>query len=85
MDTQASIRQIALSQLANQFQQQGHAPEAAQQMATLVILRADFDLMSAQLSRLLAWLEVNHPALHQEALDLAEATRKEFEQRVQLG
>ncbi len=85
MNTQESIRQIALLRLAEQLQQQGHSPEMAQQMAAFVILRADFDLMSAQLARLLTWLEVNHPDLHPEAVALAEATRQEFEQRVQQG
>lgn len=69
--------------LITAFVAQGHPPEYAQHMATAAIFQTDLELRNAQLSRLLAWLKQEHPALYRDALGLVEATREEFEQRVQ--
>lgn len=77
-----SIRQEALTVLTSELTSQGHPPEYAQHMAAAVIFQTDLDLCSAQLSRLLAWLKDAHAELYPEALDLVEATRQEFENRI---
>jgi hypothetical protein len=54
-------------------------------MAAAVIFQADLDLCAAQLARVLSWLKQNHPELYPEAVQLVDATREEFERRVQNG
>lgn len=54
-------------------------------MAAALIFPADLDLCSAQLLKLLTWLQENHRDLYPEALSLIDATREEFEQRVKQG
>jgi hypothetical protein len=80
-----SVRQQALAALTAELTQQGHPPEYAQHMAAAVIFQADLDLCTAQLARLLSWLKQNHPNLYPEAVQLVDATREEFERRVQRG
>ncbi|QZZ21045.1 hypothetical protein J5X98_00590 [Leptothermofonsia sichuanensis E412] len=80
-----SVRQHALEALTVTFVAQGHPTEYATHMATAAIFQADLELRNAQLTRLLAWLKQEHPAIYQEALDLVETTREEFEKRVQLS
>lgn len=80
-----SVRQQALSALTAELTQQGHPPEYAQHMAAAVIFQADLDLCAAQLARLLSWLKQNYPQLYPEAVQLVDATREEFERRVQRG
>jgi hypothetical protein len=80
-----SIRQQALAALTAELTQRGHPPEYAQHMAAAVIFQADLDLCTAQLARLLSWLQQNHPNLYPEAVQLVDATREEFERRVQRG
>jgi hypothetical protein len=78
-----AIRQQALTVLTAQFVAQGHPPEYATQMATAVIFQTDLELRNAQLSRLLDWLKQNHADVYKDALAMVEATREEFERRVQ--
>lgn len=80
-----SVRQQALVALTAELAQQGHPPEYAQHMAAAVIFQADLDLCAAQLARVLSWLKQNHPQLYPEAVQLVDATREEFERRVQNG
>jgi len=77
------VKQQALLTLIAAFVAQGHPAEYAQHMATAAIFQTDLELRNAQLSRLLAWLKQEHPAVYPNALALVEATREEFEQRVQ--
>jgi hypothetical protein len=77
------VRQQALTTLTAIFVSQGHSIECAAQMATAAIFQADLELRNAQFARLLAWLKQAHPEAYPEALELAEATREEFERRVQ--
>ncbi len=79
------VRIKAAEQLIELFVTQGHPRQYAQYMAVMTITRADVDLLSAQLSRLLAWIEQEHPAVHQGALDLVAQTREEFERRIHNG
>jgi len=79
------VRLQAAEQLTLAFMAQGHEQHYAQQMAVMVITRADVDLLTAQLGRLLAWLQENHPDLHPQVVALVAETRAEFERRVQLG
>lgn len=76
-------RKVALEVLTAQFVTQGHPAQYATHMATAAIFQADLELRNAQLSRLLSWLEQNQPEAYTEALTLVEATREEFERRVQ--
>ncbi len=77
------VRQQALQALTVAFVTQGHPTQYATHMATAAIFQADLELRNAQLSRLLAWLKQEHGDIYQEALNLVESTRIEFEQRVQ--
>lgn len=79
---QDDVRKEALLALTTQFMRQGHPPEYAQQMATASIFQTDLELRNAQFARLLAWLKDQHSDLYQEAVDLAEAVRQEFERRL---
>lgn len=79
------VRQQALTALTTELTAQGHPPDYAQHMAAAVIFQADLDLCAAQLARILAWLNQDHPELYSEALDLLGATREEFEHRVRQG
>ncbi|HEY9876957.1 MAG TPA: hypothetical protein V6D29_00815 [Leptolyngbyaceae cyanobacterium] len=79
---QEDIRKQALIALTAQFVKQGHPPQYAQQMATASIFQADLELRNAQMSRILVWLREQHPEIHQEAVELAETVRQEFERRV---
>lgn len=80
---QEDIRKQALLALTAQFVHQGHPAEYAQHMATASIFQADLELRNAQFTRILGWLRDQHPEIYQEALELSEAVRLEFEQRVQ--
>ena len=77
------VRQQALTALTHQFVQQGHPENYATFMAMSTIFQVDLELRNAQLSRLLSWIHQKHPDLHTEATQLVEATREEFEKRVQ--
>lgn len=77
------VRQQALAALTAAFLAQGHPVEYAKHMATAAIFQTDLELRNAQLSRLIAWLKQDYPAVHQEAISLIETTREEFERRVQ--
>jgi hypothetical protein len=77
------VRQQALAALTTLFVSQGHPTEYASHMATAAIFQTDLELRNAQLSRLLSWLQQEHPGVHAPALALVEQTRAEFEQRVQ--
>ncbi len=79
------VRQQALVALTSELVAQGHPSEYAQHMAAALIFQADLDLCSAQLARLTAWLKEEHADLYPQALNLIEATREEFERRVQTG
>ncbi|MEN9221268.1 MAG: hypothetical protein Q6M04_02405 [Thermostichus sp. BF3_bins_97] len=79
------IRQQALAALTSELAKQGHPAQYAQHMAAAVIFQADLDLCAAQLARLLSWLKQNHPEAYPEAVQLVDATRDEFERRVQNG
>ncbi len=77
------IRQQALAALIASFIAQGHPEEYAKHMAIATIFQADLELRNAQLTRLLGWLQQTHPTVYPKALHLLDATRTEFEQRVQ--
>ncbi|MGJ3254303.1 MAG: hypothetical protein ACFE0J_24690 [Elainellaceae cyanobacterium] len=77
------VRQHALSALTVQLVKQGHPEQYAQHMATAVIFQTDLELRNAQLARLLSWLKQEHTEIYDEATSLVEATRAEFERRVQ--
>ncbi len=77
------IRQQALAALIASFIAQGHPEEYAKHMAIATIFQADLELRNAQLTRLLGWLQQTHPTVYPDALQLLDATRTEFEQRVQ--
>lgn len=79
---QEDVRKQALLTLTAHFVQQGHPAQYAQHIATASIFQADLELRNAQFSRILVWLRESHPALYQEAVDLAESVRQEFEKRV---
>ncbi len=81
--TQDAIRQQALMALMAQFVKQGHPDEYAQYMATSAIFQADLELRNAQMTRLLSWLQEEHPAVYEGAIALVEETRAEFEKRIQ--
>lgn len=81
--TSDSVRQQALTVLMANFIAQGHPETYAQHMATAVIFQTDLELRNAQLSRLLSWLKQEHSQIYQEAIELTNATREEFERRVQ--
>lgn len=85
MPTPDPVRQQALVALTSELVAQGHPSEYAQHMAAALIFQADLDLCSAQLARLTAWLRAEHTDLYPQALNLMEATREEFERRVQIG
>ncbi|HEY9736602.1 MAG TPA: hypothetical protein V6D06_09980 [Trichocoleus sp.] len=80
--SQEDVRKQALLALTAAFVKQGHPPQYAQHMATASIFQADLELRNAQFSRLLAWLRDQHPEIYQEAVDLSESVRQEFEKRV---
>ena len=77
------VRQQALTALMTQFVQQGHPEEYAKFMAMSTIFQVDLELRNAQMARLLSWIQQNHSELHDEATQLVESTRAEFEKRVQ--
>lgn len=77
------VRQQALTALMTHFVQQGHPDEYAKFMAMTTVFQADLELRNAQVSRLLSWLQQEHPAIHEEAVKLVESTTQEFEKRVQ--
>jgi hypothetical protein len=77
------VRQQALAALTGMFMNQGHPAEYAQHMATAVIFQTDLELRNAQLSRLIAWLQQEHPGVYTSAIALVEQTCAEFEKRVQ--
>jgi len=77
------VKQQALAVLMASFVAQGHPEQYAQHMAIATIFQADLELRNAQLNRLLSWLKAEHPDRYTEALALVEATRAEFERRVQ--
>lgn len=76
------VRQKALEALTATFVAQGHPAEYAVHMPTALIFQTDLELRNAQLSRLLAWLKLEHSGIYQAALLLVESTREEFERRV---
>jgi hypothetical protein len=78
-----AIRQQALAVLTASFVNQGHPAEYATHMATAAIFQTDLELRNAQLSRLLNWLKQEQSAIYPDALAIVEATREEFERRVQ--
>ena len=77
------ISQQALTALMTQFVQQGHPDEYAKFMAMSTIFQVDLELRNAQMARLLSWMQQEHPELHDEAAQLVESTREEFEKRLQ--
>ncbi|NJL47802.1 MAG: hypothetical protein HC929_10385 [Leptolyngbyaceae cyanobacterium SM2_5_2] len=79
---QDDVRQDALLALTTQFVQQGHPIHYAKHMATATIFQADLDLRNAQFSRLLAWLKDHHSEIYTQAVEISEAVRQEFEQRL---
>ncbi|HEY9646133.1 MAG TPA: hypothetical protein V6C88_07185 [Chroococcidiopsis sp.] len=81
--TADAVRQQALAVLTASFVSQGHPAEYATHMATAAIFQTDLELRNAQLSRLLSWLKQEHSQVYTDALKLVEATRIEFERRVQ--
>ncbi len=81
--TSDPVRQQALTALTGMFMTQGHPAEYAQHMATAAIFQTDLELRNAQLSRLLAWLQQEHPGVYPPAIALVEQTCAEFEKRVQ--
>lgn len=83
MEQLDTVRQEALKVLISSFITQGHPAEYAQHMATAAIFQTDLELRNAQLIRLLGWLKQNHEEVYTKAVVLLEATREEFEQRVQ--
>ncbi|MEM7773443.1 MAG: hypothetical protein AAGA75_08585 [Cyanobacteria bacterium P01_E01_bin.6] len=81
--TKDEVRQQALVALMAQFVKQGHPDQYAQYMATSAIFQTDLELRNAQLNQLLGWLQQEHPAVYSGAIARVEATREEFENRVQ--
>ncbi|WP_239113131.1 hypothetical protein [Halomicronema sp. CCY15110] len=77
------VRKEALLALTAEFVKQGHPAEYAKYMAMASIFQADLDLRNAQFSGLVQWLQTQHPGIYPEALQVAEAIRKEFEDRIQ--
>ncbi|NEQ96300.1 MAG: hypothetical protein F6K30_06190 [Cyanothece sp. SIO2G6] len=77
------VRQQAVTALMTHFVQQGHPDQYAKFMAMATIFQADLELRNAQVSRLISWLQQEHPSVHAEAIKLVEATTEEFEKRVQ--
>ncbi len=80
--TKDEVRHHALIALMAQFVKQGHPDEYAQYMATSAIFQADLELRNAQFTRLLAWLQQEHPEVYDGAIALVEETRAEFEKRI---
>jgi hypothetical protein len=79
------IRQEALTALTAAFTSQGHPATYAQHMAIATVFQADLELRNAQLARVLAWLQQEHPDISVEANALVECTREEFENRIAIG
>ena len=77
------VRQQAVTALMTHFVQQGHPDQYAKFMAMATIFQADLELRNAQVSRLLSWLQQEHPSVHTEAIKLVEATTTDFEKRLQ--
>lgn len=78
------VRQQALQMLTANFVAQGHPTQYAQHMATAAIFQTDLELRNAQLARLLAWLKQDHCDIYEQAIQLVELTREEFERRLNI-
>lgn len=76
------VKRQALATLMAHFVQQGHPEQYAQHMAMLAIFQTDLELRNAQMTRLLGWLKQDHADIYEQAAELVEEVRLEFETRL---